>query len=144
MREEAKGSIEEAGTEEAGSIESAPDLSELRWQSRDAVAMGITFFGTVHDGAYVLESRRLAGVPLRFALEEPVRFADSCAMLVALLEASPIHLGPDKARVESGSKPPPIGEYPLYLDPAQEPPAAYFRRLRESFGWKSLGGEILL
>ncbi len=122
-------------TEEAS--EPTADLSTLRWMAKDAIQEGVTFYGRFAPEGWVLHARRLAGVPVRFALDKSLSFGGFGALLAVLLEPGDSYsVGLDRRTVPvEGEFFVTGGEHPvLRAGDLTDSPIAFFRKLsREEF-----------
>lgn len=109
------------------------DLSTLRWSFKNCLADGVTFYGSIREVGWVLAARRLADVPVRFSLVDPPAFPDLNTLVEGLLAwGRPGCLGASRLPVGAGCAEElrlTLGEYPLYVDAAEESPRGMLRIL---------------
>ena len=116
--------------------EPGADLSTLRWAVKDTLVEGVTFYGRIAPEGWVLDARRLAGVPVRFSLAEPQRFAGFGALVGGLLAPDRTwYMGADRRPLQQGDAIPTVGEHPLYAsqDPQEGPRGIFRKTSREEF-----------
>lgn len=120
---------------DADEAEPDADLTALRWQLKDAWSDGVTFQGRLLPDGVRLESRRMAGVPVRFALSAPMSFPSLHALVAALLASEKdrdLRIGLSRQPVgagQEGSLALPVGDHPIYPDGTAEIPIAWLRKI---------------
>lgn len=126
-----------AGEEETADGEDpGADLSTLRWAVKDTFTDGITFYGRVTAEGWLVEARRLAGVPVRFALVEVRRFGTLVDLVAGVLASgTPYFLGPERRSLAGEPPSVTVGEHPVFAsaDPASSPVACFRKLSREEF-----------
>ncbi len=112
------------------------DLSALRWAVKDTLADGITFYGRITPEGWLVEARRLAGVPVRFALVETRRFTGLADLVSGVLAAGGnCAVGADRKPLAGDAPSLTVGEHPVFLsgDPAASPAACFRKLSRDEF-----------